>query len=154
MEFNLWPTGNNFARFGCVMSADSPWKLRKGRIEFILVSVPATNSERLIADLFDLTLEHNAEVDLISSVVVITYGTAGTEALPKGRRFALIEALRDKFGPQIKIVHGAGIGHSGYVGGKSGGRFNYILPGLKEAKTRLEDLQPGEIVEFVPEPQS
>ena len=133
------------------MSADSPWKLRKGRIEFVLVAVQEPNAEHLIGDIFDLTLKHDAEVDLLNSVIVITYGTSGTEAFPKGRRFTLIEALRQKFGPRIRIVHGAGIGHSGYVGGTSGGRFNFILPGLKEATALLDDLAFGDVREFVPE---
>ena len=136
------------------MSADSPWKLRKGRIEFILVAVPEPDAEKLIAEIFDLTLKHDAEVDLLNSVIVITYGTSGTEALPKGRRLVLIGALREKFGPRIRMVHGAGIGHSGYVGGKSGGRFSFILPGLKEASARLQDLEPGAILEFIQKPQN
>jgi hypothetical protein len=48
------------------------------------------------------------------------------------------------------MVHGAAIGHSGYVGGKGGGRFSYFLPGLKEATARLDDLQAGEILDFIP----
>ena len=136
------------------MSADSPWKLRKGRIEFILVAVPEPDAENLIAEIFDLTLRHDAEVDLLNSVIVITYGTSGTEAFPKGQRWVLIEALREKFGTRVRMVHGAGIGHSGYVGGKSGGRFSFILPGLKEATARLQGLESGAILEFIPEPQS
>jgi len=136
------------------MSADSPWKLRKGRIEFILVAVPETDAQRVIAEIFDLTLEHDAEVDLLNSVIVITYGTLDGEVSPKGKRFALIETLRERFDAQIKMVHGAGIGHSGYVGGKSGGRFSYIVPGLKEATARLEDLQPAEILDFFSQPQA
>lgn len=136
------------------MSADSPWKLRKGRIEFILVAVPETDAQRIIAEIFDLTLEHEAEVDLLNSVIVITYGTLDGEASPKGKRFPLIETLQERFGARIKMVHGAGIGHSGYVGGKSGGRFSYILPGLKEATARLEELRPGEILDFFPQPQA
>ena len=135
------------------MASENPWKLRKGRIEFILVAVAESNAETLIADIFDLTLKHDAEVDLMGSLVVITYGTAGTESFPKGRRFTLMEALRQKFGAQIQIVHGAGIGHSGYVGGQSGGRFSFILPGLDEAKGRVQNLEFGEVQEFVMEPQ-
>ena len=134
------------------MSAENPWKLRKGRIEFILVAVPEANAENLIADIFDLTLKHDAEVDMMASLVLITYGTAGLEAFPKGRRFPLLEALRQSLGPKIKIVHGAGIGLSGFVGGKSAGRFNVILPRFSEAKAQVEDLDFGELKEFVPEP--
>jgi len=78
------------------MSADSPWKLRKGRIEFVLVAVPETDAQRVIAEAFDLTLEHEAEVDLINSVIVITFGTLDAEASPKGKRFALIERVAGK----------------------------------------------------------
>lgn len=131
------------------MSHDSPWKLRKGRIEFVLVAVPEDNAESLIAEIFELTQKHDAEVDLVSSVAVITYGTDGTEAFPKGRRFPLIEALRQKMGDRVKMLHGAGIGHCGFVGGASGGRFNYILPGLKEAHRQIENLGFGEIKEFI-----
>ena len=134
------------------MSADSPWKLRKGRIEFILVAVPEASAERLIAAIFDLTLKYDAEVDMMASLVLITYGTSGMEAFPKGRRFPLLEALRQSLGPQIKIVHGAGIGLSGFVGGKSAGQFNVILPRFNEAKAQVENLAYGDLKEFVPEP--
>ena len=80
------------------------WKLNKGWIEFILLAAPPDELETMTGPIFDLAIEHEAEVDLMGSLVVITYGTSGVDTGIRGKRFPPIEKLTAK----IREPHQAG----------------------------------------------
>ena len=132
------------------MSEVNRWKLTKGWVEFILLDAPADKLPSMTGAIFDLAIDHEAEVDLMGSLVVMTYCTAGGDTGQRGKRFALIESLQKKFKSDIKLVHGAGFGHYGLVGGRGGGRFTFILPQFDQAKTELNSVAWGEIREVKP----
>jgi hypothetical protein len=129
------------------MAADHFWKLNKGHLEFILLAAPADKLESMTGPIFDLAIDHEAEVDLLGTLVVMTYGTAGADSGIRGRRFQLVDALQKKFRNEIKMVHGAGFGHYGFVGGKGGGRFTFILPEFEQARAQLDRLSWGKVSE-------
>ena len=132
------------------MPEEDRWQLNKGWIEFILLEAPADKLATMTGAIFDLAIDHEAEVDMMGSLVVMSYGTAGGDTGQRRKRFPLMDAVKKKFKQEIKLVHGAGFGHYGFVGGRGGGRFTFMLPQFDRAKTELTTLDWGEIRELPP----
>jgi hypothetical protein len=126
--------------------------LREAMIEFICVSVqgetPLIVSERM-GLVTKIASQNGACVtDMVSGIVVITYGMFTFESDAKLNRPELCETLRTQLANNIKIVHGKARGHFGGLGSKNRRSFSFIVPGFLDALSVLAALPYGETREL------
>ncbi|MBI4230617.1 MAG: hypothetical protein HY608_07255 [Planctomycetes bacterium] len=123
-------------------------------VEFILVFVRADTPEQvseLMGRIVDVGAEHGAlSHDLVSSLVVLAYGTHPTQSKSSSSRTTLVEALQQQFGSDLKIVHGAVNGHYGNIGSSTRMSFSFIIPRFDVALVALGRLGFGQVEEFEP----
>ena len=67
---------------------------------------------------------------------------------PSGSRQQLVSHLRQQFGIDIKIVHGAADGHFGNFGNDRRIRYTFTFPGFNAALTTLGNLEFGQTEEL------
>jgi hypothetical protein len=126
--------------------------LREAPIEFIRVSVrgetPQIVSERM-GLVTELTSQHGGSVtEMVSGIVVITYGLFTFESDAEPNPLGLLEALHTQLADNVKIVHGKARGHFGNLGSKYRRSFSFIVPGFLDALSILAALPYGETREL------
>jgi hypothetical protein len=125
--------------------------IKSGRIDFVIAFVrgenPAEISERA-ARVADLAASHEAMVyDLVSGLVIMAFGTL--RASPEcGGRPALVLALNQQLGGDIKILHGAADGHYGLFGKELRLWNTFLVPHFDRMLAALGRLQFGETREY------
>ncbi len=128
--------------------------LKPGHIEFVLVFVradtPAQVAERM-GRVADIGVEHGAVVhDLVSSLVVLAYGTHPAPSEQPFSRRALVKALQREYGGDIKMVHGAASGHYGNFGSPTRISYTFSIPRFDTTLAVLGRLGFGQTEEFRP----
>jgi hypothetical protein len=126
--------------------------IKSGRIEFVLAFVrgesPDQISER-VARVADLAATHGAMVyDIVSALVVIAFGTHPTSSPATDNRSALVHAMHEQLGADIKILHGATDGHYGLFGGECRLSYTFLVPHFDRMLAALGRLQFGETKEY------
>ena len=77
-----------------------------------------------------------------------TWGTLIDDRSPGVRPDAALAELCRCLGARAKIMYGSEIGHSGFLTGMNHVGYNIMIPGLTEARHRVESLDWGQFVEF------
>jgi hypothetical protein len=126
--------------------------LCEATIEFICVSVrgetPQIVSERM-GLVTEIASQHGGCVtDMVSGIVVITYGMVTFESDIQPDPLGLRETLRTQLANNIKIVHRKARGHLGNLGSKYRQSFSFIVPGFLDALSVLAALSYGETREL------
>ena len=127
-------------------------KIQLGWIEFIFVLIraesPAQLSER-IGLVADAGIKHDAVVhDLIGPMVVMAFGTIRAAQHSTTSRTSLVSHLQERFGNDIRIVHGATDGHFGLFGGDARFSFTFTFPRFDAALATLGRLEFGQTEEL------
>ena len=124
--------------------------LKESNLEFVFISVNGISAQEIsnrMGLIADLALEHNGFVDsMVSSIVLVIYGIFPTQ--PGKSRHTLIEALSNKFGSEIKVVHGKTVGHYGNLGGPQRMSFSFIILEFLDLITQLAAIDFGVIKEI------
>jgi len=127
-------------------------QIRSGRIEFVFLFVRADSPQQLgdrIGLVADTGMEHNAVVhNVVGPMVVIAFGTLRAEEYSPTSRTELVSRLRERFGKDIKIVHGAADGHFGPFGSKNYLAFTFTFPQFDTALATLGRLEFGQTEEL------
>lgn len=126
--------------------------IKSGRIDFVLAFVrgesPAEISER-VARVADLADSHNAMVyDVVSALVIVAFGTHPTTSRNSNDRSALVHAIHEQLGAEIKILHGAAGGHFGLFGREARLSYTFLVPHFDRMLGVLGRLQFGETKEY------
>jgi len=131
---------------------DHPPKLKRSRVDFILVSVRGEGEEltKRITGIATLAEEHGASAEVAGGIVLATYGALADEEKGGEQPRRLIEALKRSLPSDIKILYGWEVGHSGFLVGREQLAYNIILPHMTKARHRVHELNWGEVVEFDP----
>jgi hypothetical protein len=124
---------------------------KSGRIDYVLAFVrgenPAQISER-VAQVAELAATHDAMVyDMVSALIIMAFVTHPTSPGPD-HRSALVHAMNEQLGADIKILHGAADGHYGLFGGKSRFSYTFLVPHFDRMLAALGRLQFGETKEY------
>jgi hypothetical protein len=82
-------------------------------------------------------------------MVVMAYGTL-RPGEPSGSRQQLVGHLQERFGADIKILHGAADGHFGNFGSEKRLAFTFTFPRFDTALATLGRLEFGQAEEFTP----
>ena len=129
-----------------------PPKLKKSKVDFILVAVRGDGEEltKRIARLVALAEEYGASAEATAGIVLVTYGALADEEKGDQQPRGLLDALERSFPSDVKILYGAEVGHSGFMVGREHLAYNILLPHLTKARHRLHDLSWGEVFEFNP----
>ena len=127
--------------------------IKQGSIEFVIAFIrgesPSQISERM-ARVADLAMEQGAVVyNLVSGFVIVAFGTHAHPPPKSGSRALLVQALRDQFAGDAKIVHGAADGHHGLFGSERHLSYTFVVPQFDAILGALSRLQFGEIEEFM-----
>jgi hypothetical protein len=116
-------------------------------IEFVLVKFNDDNAIALrqaISDAVDIAIENGAIVeDIVSSLVVLTYGFLDDETNSKGKGHELSTLLLEKFGSKIAIVYGNSPCLVGNHGSSNRMTFGSLIPNFWEHLVKLSTVTPG-----------
>jgi len=126
--------------------------IKSGRIDFVLAFVRGESaveiSERA-ARVTDLATSHDAMVyDVVSALVIMAFGTHPTSSPSSNGRSALVHAIHEQLGADIKILHGAADGHYGLFGRESRLSYTFLVPHFDRMLAILGRLQFGETKEY------
>ncbi len=132
------------------VDGDELRKLKESQLEFVFVAVQGSSAQQIserMGMVADLAIQHKGVVDsLISSLVIVVFGMFPNEN--EKNRFSLVNALQEKFGSEIKIIHGSEKGHCGNLGGKNRLSYSFIIPSFLEAIKQLSSANFGEVKEI------
>lgn len=132
---------------------DTP-KIQSGRIEFVLVLVRADGPEQLserIGHVANTGMEHHAVVhSLVGPMVVLAFGTHNAVKHSPTSRSGLVSQMQQRFGSDIKIIHGAAEGHFGLFGSEKFLNYTFTFPQFDTALAILGRLQFGRTEELQP----
>src|SRR5438034_3713735 len=132
---------------------DTP-KIQSGRFEFVFVFVRADSPEQLaerIGLVADAGIEHRAVVhNLVGPMVVMAFGTLRAAQPSPMSRTELVSHMQQRFGSDIKIVHGAADGHFGLFGGDTRLSYTFTFPRFDAALATLGRLEFGHTEELMP----
>jgi hypothetical protein len=148
-EFGKFVDPKTFDEFSRDLSSRP---IKSGRIDFVIAFVrgesPAEISER-VAGVADLAASHGAMVyDMVSALVIMAFGAHPTSSPAPDDRSALVHAMHEQLGADIKILHGAGDAHYGIFGGKSHLSYTFLVPHFDRMLAALGRLQFGETKEY------
>jgi hypothetical protein len=126
--------------------------IKSGRIDYVLAFVrgenPAEISER-VARVADFAATHNAMVyNMVGALVIMAFGTHPTSSPSSTDRPALVHALYEQLGADIKILHGAADGYFGLFGRESCLSYTFLVPHFDRMLAVLGRLQFGETKEY------
>jgi len=126
--------------------------IKSGRIDFVLAFVrgesPAEISER-VARVADLAATHGAIVyDIVSALIILAFGTHLPSSPNSNDRSALVHAIHEQLGADIKVLHGAADGHYGLFGGESRFSYTFLVPHFDRMLAALGRLPFGETREY------
>ncbi len=131
-----------------------PQPLKQGRIDFIVAFVGGTGADQIserVAEVAELGIQHGATVHhLVGALAIMAFGTQPVTSPAPGSRPALVAALRDRLGGDIKIVHGAADGCYGLLGAKSTVSYTFLVPQFDRVLGVLSGLAWGAVEEFRP----
>jgi hypothetical protein len=127
-------------------------KLKQSPLEIVLVAVRGKDAQH-VSDLMgvvaDLAIQYNGVVQsLVSSLVIIVFGTIDFPKTSTGNRVALVKALQEQLGSDIKIVHGVESGYFGNIGSTNRLSYSFIIPNFLEALGQLSSASFGEVIEI------
>jgi hypothetical protein len=122
------------------------------RIEFVFVLVRAASPERLaerIGQVADDGIARGATLyHLVGPMVIMAFGTLDGES-PRGSRGELVRHLRERFGGDIKIVHGTSDGDVGCFGSDRRLAFTFTFPRFESVLATLGRLEFGVVEEMI-----
>ena len=128
--------------------------IQSGRIEFVFAFVRAQSPEQLaerIGVVVDAGIEHEAVVhDLVGPMVVMAFGTLRAAERSPTAPAELVSHIQQRFGSDIKIVHGAADGHFGTFGSEKRLAYTFTFPHFDTALTTLGRLEFGQTEELRP----
>ena len=128
-------------------------RIESGHLEFIFAFVRAENPERLaerVGIVAEAGSEYGALVDgMIGPMVVMVFGMLMGMRYPPSPRTSLVSHLQQRFGSEIKMVHGAADGHFGNFGGKTRMSYTFTFTRFDEALAILARLQFGDTEEMM-----
>jgi len=127
-------------------------KIQAGRIEFIFVLVRAESPEQLserIGVVAGVGVEHDALVhSMVGPMVIMAFGAfKATQHSPESRA-ELVNHLHQRFGNDLKIVHGAADGHFGSFGSATRISYSFTFPRFDSALATLGRLEFGQTEEL------
>ena len=129
-------------------------KIQSGPIEFVFVLVRADRPEQLaerVGLVADTGIEHEAIVhDLVGPMVVMSFGTLQPVQRSPAPRAELVAHLQERFGSDIRIVHGATHGHFGLFGSDKRISFTFTFAHFDKALAALGRLEFGQTEELLP----
>ncbi len=121
-------------------------------LEIVLVAVRGNDAQHVsdrMGVVTDLAVQYNGVVQsLVSSLAIVVFGTFDFSKISNGNRAALVKALQEKLGSDIKIVHGADSGYFGNIGGTNQLSYSFIIPNFLEALGQLSSAGFGEVIEI------
>jgi len=123
-------------------------QLKEATVEVVIATVrgesPETIKQRM-GTLADIALKHGAVVqNLISSVVIITFGALPFAHNPSGDRFVVAQEFVQALKDDVKVVHCKRDGKFGNVGGPHLLSYSFIIPGFLEMLGVLAAMNFGE----------
>jgi hypothetical protein len=123
---------------------------KEAKVEYALVFIrgdgPVQICER-VGIVCDIGIAHSAMVDSVLGALVVM--TVGSPVCKEGDRSALISELKEKLGPDLKIVHGSSPGHFGLVGSQQRMSFTFIIPNFDAVLGCLDEIRFGEVRELI-----
>lgn len=127
-------------------------KLKKSRIDFILICIRGSDDELAIRinAISTRAEEYGADCEIVGSMVAITCGTLADESGCCPEKMKFIGAVQKDYQLDVKILHGSEVGHSGFLVNQTRVSYNVLLPHFTEARHYLENMDWGETREFKP----
>ena len=123
----------------------------EGPLGFVIAAVRGANPTEISARMgvvSDVAAEHGGTTDsLVSSVVIVVFGTLPAAHASHEARFPFLAALEDQLGRDVKAVHGFAEGHYGILGSGSQLSYSFIIPGFLKAFAALAELEFGQTIE-------
>jgi hypothetical protein len=127
-------------------------KLKKSKVDFVLVSVRGDSAElsERIGGIVALAEANGARSEVAGGIVMATYGISLDNEKGDHQPKRLLDALKRGYPSDTKILYGAEVGHSGFLVGQKHIAYNIFLPHLTKARHRVHELNWGEVLEFNP----
>ena len=125
--------------------------LAETTIDFLLVKICATapqDFQNVIGIVIETALEQAAVIEsVLSSLVLITFGSTVSTPAPIDKRLQLVEALLQAQGEHIAIIHGH---QTAFVGtlGPAGASYGSLIPGITGYLKALDGLEYGMVREI------
>ena len=127
-------------------------KLKQSPLEIVLVAVRGKDAQQVsdqMGVVADLAIQHNGVIQcLVSSLVIIVFGTIDFPNTLNGNRVTLVNALHEQLGSDVKIVHGVENGYFGNIGSTNQLFYSFIIPNFIEAVGQLSSAGFGEVIEI------
>jgi hypothetical protein len=104
-----------------------------------------------MGEVAELAIKHDGTAEvLVSSLVVVTFGTRHGRSQPGSLRHTFVEELRQRLGSSLKIVHGMANGHFGNFGGHKRFAYTFLVPKFDAVLGRLGQIEFGTVEELTP----
>jgi hypothetical protein len=127
--------------------------LREGPLQFVLPYVRGTPTEisDRVGTIAEVAKVHSAVFyTALGPLAAVAFGTQAWSPPDAAKRRAFVEDLRQKLREDVKIIHGAAIGHHGLLGEKTAVlSYTFILPQFDRILAALARLDFGAAEEFV-----
>jgi hypothetical protein len=127
-------------------------KIQSGRIEFVFVLVRADGAQQLetgIGLVTDAAQNHYATVhSVVGPMVIMAFGTIRSAQHSATSRTKLVSYMREHFGSDVRIVHGAADGHFGIFGSGRCLHYTFTFRRFETALAALGRLEFGQTEEL------